>query len=323
MTDHIPPIAAFALALFAALAMGFSIQRGGTCMVAAVDQLTNRKSGDRLLALLECSLWTSFLGLVALAAGLPFSPSPAYQVGSATLVGGLLLGAGAALNGACVFGSIARIGSRDWHYLLTLPGFFLGSLVHHEALGNTIKSATGLSAANWVWPVFLLLILSLASLIAEAWRNRGNPYALFGYRHATIVIGFAFVVLASISGPWTYTEVFARTAHGGATPAVDEMALFLALLGGAILGGSRAAAFSGFRIARGVLCFAGGALMGFGSSLIPGGNDNLILVGLPTLQPHAWLAIGAMVLAIAIGLNVERFWRRVWHSRFVSRSNST
>ena len=62
--------------------------------------------------------------------------------------------------------------------------------------------------------------------------------------------------------------------------------------------------------------------MGFGGSLVPGGNDNLILVGLPGLQPHAWVAIGAMALAIAAGLQGEAAWRKIQLNRLGRRTES-
>ena len=37
--------------------MGFAIQRGATCTVAAVDEVLNRRRAHRLLAMLEASLW--------------------------------------------------------------------------------------------------------------------------------------------------------------------------------------------------------------------------------------------------------------------------
>ena len=44
--------------------------------------------------------------------------------------------------------------------------------------------------------------------------------------------------------------------------------------------------------------------MGWGSPLIPGSNDGLILLGIPLLPPYAWLAFATMVLSIA-----WRCWR--------------
>jgi hypothetical protein len=43
----------------------------------------------------------------------------------------------------------------------------------------------------------------------------------------------------------------------------------------------------------------GGILMGFGALLIPGGNDTLLLVGLPMGAWQAFLAYLLMVLALA------------------------
>jgi toxin CptA len=45
--------------------------------------------------------------------------------------------------------------------------------------------------------------------------------------------------------------------------------------------------------------------MGWGSALIPGGNDGLILVGMPLLMPHAWVAILAMCGTIWVALKTE------------------
>lgn len=320
--EPIDPMAAFLLALAAALAMGFAIQRGGTCMVAAVDQLVRKKSATRLLALIECSLWTSGLGLGAISLGLHFTASPAYAPGLTTFFGGLLLGLGASVNGACVFGSVARIGSRDWNYLLALPGFFLGSLAHHHAVGAPAGAAMGTSASVWSLPLLVLLAGSLAYGATRAWRGRRTSGPLFDYRLATISIGFAFVVLAVVSGPWTYTEVFSRVAHGGAAPSIFEAALLGALLAGAVIGGWNGARGGGFRMTRALQCLVGGMLMGAGSSLIPGGNDNLILVGLPSFQSHAWLAILSMILAIAIWLKVGEFWRNLAAARELGRANS-
>ena len=42
--------------------------------------------------------------------------------------------------------------------------------------------------------------------------------------------------------------------------------------------------------------------MAAGSLLIPGSNDGLILIGLPLLQPYAWLACTVMVLTIIAAL---------------------
>lgn len=53
-------------------------------------------------------------------------------------------------------------------------------------------------------------------------------------------------------------------------------------------------------------CFAGGLLMGWGSLLIPGGNDGLILLGMPLLWPYAWASVITMGAVIASAMWVQK-----------------
>ena len=55
-----------------------------------------------------------------------------------------------------------------------------------------------------------------------------------------------------------------------------------------------------------LLNFGGGLLMGWGSLLIPGSNDGLILIGMPLLWPYAWVAFAVMCLTIAAALRALR-----------------
>ena len=50
-------VIAFTLALLCAAVMGLAIQRGGTCTVAAVEDLLAGGEQRRLLAIVEASLW--------------------------------------------------------------------------------------------------------------------------------------------------------------------------------------------------------------------------------------------------------------------------
>ena len=45
-----------------------------------------------------------------------------YPVSYLTVLGGVLLGLGAYINRACVFGAIARFGSGEWAYIATPTG---------------------------------------------------------------------------------------------------------------------------------------------------------------------------------------------------------
>ena len=64
---------AVAVAALCAGVMGFAIQRGGTCTVAAVDELLSKRRANRLLAMGEASLWVA--GGLALASMLHVLPA--------------------------------------------------------------------------------------------------------------------------------------------------------------------------------------------------------------------------------------------------------
>lgn len=55
---------------------------------------------------------------------------------------------------------------------------------------------------------------------------------------------------------------------------------------------------TGYGIIRSIV---GGALMGVGIALIPGGNDAMILAAVPTLSPGGIVAYLLMTLTIVIG----------------------
>jgi toxin CptA len=327
MNTILPTLAAL-LALACVFAMGFAIQRGGTCTVAAVEELIDRRRGHRLAAMLEASLWVAGgLALAAVAGLLPAMPA-AYAVSAWTFVGGALLGVGAWVNGACVFGAIARFGSGQWAYAATPFGFYagclgLGALFPGSAATALTTPSPLLQAAELSALLFLAYALlrllrarpalrddrgfvGLRALGARVGAKVWSPHA------ATIVIGITFVATLLLAGRWAYTELLADLAGGQAVMAGLRVALFAALLLGAVWGGYSAGRFAatplrGAQLAR---CFAGGALMGWGTLLIPGANDGLILIGLPLLRPYAWLAFATMCVSIALAIWLARAWGR-------------
>lgn len=304
----------FALAALCAGVMGFAIQRGGTCTVAAVEEMVAQRSARRLLALGEASLWVAGGLLVAQALHmLPAMPA-GFALNRWTLLGGALLGLGAWVNRACVFGAIARLGSGEWSYALTPVGFYLGCLSAGPLFGDGLQhklpqGSPVLQAPAWVAVLFLLFA---AWRLLRPWRMHAPRRALaeriWSPHAATTVIGISFVVMLLVAGAWAYTEVLAELARGMAMSLAARAALFAALLLGAIWGGWTAGRWRSTRItpAQCARCLAGGMLMGWGSLLIPGGNDGLILVGMPLLWPYAWAAFLSMCLTIGATLLLVR-----------------
>jgi toxin CptA len=315
----------YTLAAVCAGLMGFAIQRGATCTVAAVDEIVTRRRAARLVAMIEAAVWVAGGLLIANALhALPAMPR-GFAVSAGTIAGGALLGLGAYVNRACVFGAIARLGSGEWAYVATPIGFYVGCLTVDRAFPLAAAQALPhdspiLAASIWLAVPFVLFALwrvacplvSLrphrdapsfhvrlrAALTMHAW----TPHA------ATTVIGITFVVLLLLVGAWAYTDVLAGLAHGMAVGIAGRSVLLLALFAGAVAGGVAAGRFASVLPSPAQIgkCFAGGVLMGWGSLLIPGSNDGLILVGMPLLWPYAWVAFATMCIAIGAALLIER-----------------
>ena len=299
--------------------MGFAIQRGGTCTVAAINELVSERRMRRLLAMLEASLWVA--GGLALAQLLHVAGSmPAgWEADRATIGGGVLLGMGAWVNQACVFGAIARLGSGQWAYAFTPLGFYVGCLSAPLRFSQRMPVAQGtdsplLGGAAVVAPLFVAYALwRVAPTIAAlrgAERARLLNERVWSPHAATIVIGVSFVITLLLAGRWAYTDVLADLAHGMAGNLWFRGLLLGALVAGAMLGGWTAGRWARGSIGAAGLtrCFTGGMLMAWGGLLIPGSNDGLILVGLPLLQPHAWLAFATMCATIGAAMSAQRAW---------------
>ena len=312
---------AFLVAVLCAGVMGFAIQRGATCTVAAVDEVVRKRRFGRLAAMFEASFWVvGGLAIAQAAHLLPTMPT-GIPVTTATFIGGALLGVGAWVNRACVFGAIARLGSGEWSYAVTPLGFYVGcltfaSVVPELMAGVLPYGSPVLAAATWIALPFVAFVLwrigrllfaggavgatgSLVRRVRDAVAtDLWSPHA------ATTVIGITFLVMLLTVGGWAYTDVLAELARGMAANLVARTALLVALFGGAIAGGWTAGRFRSTAISAGQLarCFGGGVLMGWGSLWIPGGNDGLILVGMPLLWPYAWVAFLTMCASIGAAM---------------------
>jgi toxin CptA len=302
-----------AIAAVCAGLMGFAIQRGGTCLVAAVDEVVSKKRANRLFALAEASLLVATGMVVAQLLGLLHMPPHAFAPTGWTVLGGVIMGLGAWVAGACVFGAIARIGNGEPTYLLVPLGFFLGCVAALQLGMTRLPNAVGVhspvlsQAALFAIPLLLVVTWRLSRVIAAA-RHGQFAEHVWSPHVATGVIGVTFVILLLVVGAWNYTDYLAEAARHMGTREADRGLLLLALFGGALIGGSTAGRIKPARptfvsITRRL---GGGFMLGFGGSLVPGANDGLILLGLPLLYPHAWLAFASMLVTIAAALALQQ-----------------
>jgi toxin CptA len=296
--------------------MGYAIQRGATCTVAAVSEFIADHKFRRLWAMIEASIWVLGGLLLGNALGLPGLMPSGYRITVWTVAGAALLGVGAALNKACVFGAVARFGNGDWSYLATPVGFYLGCLLSQSpvfsamAVRITTPSIVLAAPAWFAIAIGLWMIYRAVMPLLRRWRDPKRLIAGVWAPHAaTLVIGLTFVVLMWLVGPWAYTDLLAELARGGMPGIGLRAALLMALLAGSVLGGRTASSFRPTSVTlRGVArSLLGGLMMGVGSLAIPGGNDGLILTGLPLLWPHAWIAFATMCISIGLYLSLEAF----------------
>src|SRR6516165_6582306 len=272
---------AFLIAAMCAGTMGFAIQRGGTCTVAAVDEVVSKRRFHRLIALIEASVWVAGALAVAEAFHLLERMPSGYPVSYLTVVGGIFLGLGAYINRACVFGAIARFGSGEWAYLATPLGIYVGCLIVTSGFSPMAPAklpygSPVLTVALWLavpFTAFLLwrVVRPLRAFSSEASERplltrlgHGIATRVWAPHSATTVIGITFFVMFVLVGAWDYTGALAELARGMSHSLVAKLLLLWALFLGAVLGGYTAGRIRSTRVsAKQVLkCFAGGVLMG-------------------------------------------------------------
>lgn len=315
-------MAGFFAGLILAIIAGFATQRGTICAVAAVDQALTRGDGRRFLALLEAGVWAVLVLIVARAAGVDrLATMSGYEIGLASALGGAVFGVGAVLNGACAFGSAAKLGQGDLAFIGTAVGIYFGALGAHVALdGPEVADTAGPIVAAPLAAIMAVALGFMALQTVRSVRSGGLTRPIrtllaprWAPSLAVAAIGAANGLMALVIAAWPFSTLLtelAVTGHAGG--AVLKVALALALVGGAALGALTSGRFR-LRLPR--LGYAAeklgaGGLMGVGAYLVPGGNDALVLFGVPLLQPHALAAFVTMTAAIAAATMLTRALRR-------------
>src|SRR5260370_4707899 len=234
-------ISAFLIALAAVGIMGFANQRGGTCTVAALEEVILKRRFTRLIALFEASLWAG-AGFVPLnAAGLLVTFPIRYAAGIGTIAGGVLFGVGAFVNRACIIGTVARLGSGELSYLSVPLGFYLGGLATSHLPGPAQLNGRSPLIAASSWLALLVIPIIFVRLYTHVRDMRRTGRALWDHicspHVATTIIGITFVVTIATQHNWTYSEVLVELAHGVTFGLRLKVLMGVSLLAGAVLRG--------------------------------------------------------------------------------------
>src|SRR5262249_10184699 len=200
---------------------------GATCTVAAMDEVVRKRGFNRLASMLEASLWVVGGLLIAQSLGLLGNMPAGYAITYVTVLGGALLGFGAYVNKACVFGAIARLGSGEWAYAVTPLGFYVGCVTLPFVFGFPAQQKLGygspvLQAAPWIAVAFGVLMFGRLGVGLLRLRASSGPEPLarsfaralamrvWAPHAATTVIGITFFVMLLAVGAWAYTDVLAE-----------------------------------------------------------------------------------------------------------------
>ncbi len=306
--------------------IGFAAHRANLCTVLAMEEVLSTRRAFMLFSFVKAAMWV--FGVTLIAAWVMPSDllsQAGWQLSIMTVAGGFLFGIGATINGGCAFSTLTRLGGGNFGMLVSLAGFLAGAGIFGIAATAEFVPAiaragmTLPSEGAWRLPVTLVALMWMTwelFRMARAVERRGWRKHLLSphYRLSTaaMLMGTSNAILYALIGLWPYTRLFGQAANhvivGSPPPLVDLWVLFLALIGGVGLSAWHSRRFTWqWRPQWQWVAFAiGGALMGLGAAMIPGGNDVLILHAIPSLSPHAVPAFVATLFGITMSLLAMR-----------------
>jgi hypothetical protein len=316
------------VACLLAVVLGFAAHRSSICTVRAVAEILSARTGYMLASIAKSVLWVMLIAFPAIW----LAPAVGGSLGgwpltAAAVLGGFAFGIGAAVNGACAYSTMARLVDGEGAMLVAIGGFALGVLGFASIAGSpwlarpTPTPALIGSLIGWAALVSLPILIWAVYESVRLWRTRGTAglrQLIFARQYrlstAAVLIGGIGAVVFLLLGSSGYSSTFELVIEGmlgtRPYPSTARWAVLLCVLLGMLLSTLERRSFRldlrpRWPWWRNLL---GGALMGFGVALAPGGNDVLVLYGLPSLSPHALPTFAAMLLGIALALLALRAW---------------
>lgn len=302
--------------------MGYSVNQGGTCAVATAHEIFHHRRPRRFIGLLAASATAGLVGvpLVWLSSGAAMLAGTV-GVSGILLVGAVVFGFGAAINDACLLGSLGRLGEGELRLAFLPLGLAAGFTVAdglklaeirriHDSILSVPSVAAGVALAAFAGTLGTALALVARTRIV---RQPGQwPLGL-----SMIVLGATGGALYVSAPSWTYSDLVRRSLPLAMRVDSHVVALTVtATIVGAVAAAHRRKRWRPRRvaIADAAKTIVGGFLMGFGATLIPGGNDGLILAALPALSVGGAVAYLAMLATIMVARAIESSLSRLRRS---------
>ncbi|MFB3077690.1 MAG: YeeE/YedE thiosulfate transporter family protein [Lysobacterales bacterium] len=308
----------YILALLLAATVGIFAHRAGICTFAAVKELLDGKQPNMLLSFLKVILWVMavMIAFKWIAPAIVQTPAT-WRLSISAIIGGLIFGIGVAVNRGCAISTLRDLADGRFAIIGTFAGMYLGIALYRlaEASLSLPQPTASAPILNPAEPRALALLGLLGVWIlweVVTWfRTRGVDSRSRQLALAAAFIGISNGILFAVVGAWMYTGLFRQHADfvfGNAeAPRPLLWLLFVSVLAGMVLSSVRTGKFRAQFNATGLVRhLSGGLLMGVGAASIPGGNDVLMLHGIPGFSYHAVPTFLAMLAGIALTLLAGR-----------------
>ena len=294
-----------AITIGLSLYLGFAISRNRLCfLLAASEALTQKKLSQYAAFVLVISA-AAIVALPLAWVQAPWAALP--RVAALTvpiLLGAVIAGSGAFVNGACPIGTLMRIGIGELQFLFTLAGLAVGFvMLDSTQFLPTVATLPGRSNASWVVWIGTLAAFGCLYWVADCYLARRQDAQSRLLRIMMPILGVAGALLFCLSPHPTYGDAIRQLVAQAPTALMTRIGT--ALVGAAAIIGALLGAFtsSNFRLkwpsAVGfVRCLLGGIVMAVGGKLMGSGGEQLMLSGVPSGASTSILCLVVMSLTI-------------------------
>lgn len=288
--------------------IGYLAQTTGLCMVRGVQETLDGKPLFLLSILLSGTLgWVSLLAVDQFGLQNPFT---SYQYTHWAILGGGLFGFGAALNNGCGVSTISKLARGQVVMIFTVAGWFIGWQLE-ELLAvrpSVLVIEVPLTVNLGFLVVITVIVLGCMTLMKAEDRKLWLAMLAIG-----LIAGLAFL----LEPKWTPSGMLKdiSLAHwdppSASWPSALRFFLFFSLVGGMIGAAVWTKSFSYQNVSLKEVSthLSAGSLMGLGVAFAGGGNDSLLLLGLPSLSVAGVVAVLSIVMGIFIVVQVKKLLR--------------